>query len=150
MDASPTAPRRATTECRLTRIIDGDTIECRGLGRVRLIGIDSPERDQPPFGARATRAIATLLPPQATAQLEADVEARDRYGRLLAYVWFEGRLINWTMVRQGWAVTLTIPPNVQYADAFAAAERRARTETLGLWAGGGFDCRPTDHRHGKC
>jgi endonuclease YncB( thermonuclease family) len=149
-DAGPSAPRRATTSCTITRIIDGDTIECARLGRVRLIGMDTPESNQRPFGAQASKALVVLLPVGSEVRLEPDVEARDRYRRLLAYVWAGDTMINWRMVREGWAVLLTYPPNVQYVDAFADAERRAREERRGLWATGGFDCRPADHRGNRC
>ena len=147
---SPEGPRRATENCVITRIVDGDTVHCDGLGPVRLIGIDTPERDQAPFGAQATEALTVLAPVGARVRLERDVEGRDRYGRLLGYLWLEGALINWAMVRGGFAVTLTIPPNVQYADALADAQRRARDEGAGLWAGGGFDCSPERHRRKEC
>jgi len=78
------------------------------------------------------------------------VEARDQYGRTLAYIWTGGRMVNWLMVRSGWAVLLTVPPNVQYVDALTTAERKARIDSLGLWRAGGFDCRPADHRRRRC
>lgn len=149
-DTGPAAPRRATVPCRVTRIVDGDTIACAGVGRVRLIGMDSPESGQGPFAARADSALAALLPPGSDALLEGDVEPRDRYGRVLAYVWFNGVMINREMVRRGWAVLLTYPPNVQYVDALAAAQSRARAERRGLWAVHGFDCLPRDRRRRRC
>lgn len=110
----------------------------------------TPESDQEPFGSQATAALAALIQPGSTVQLELDVETRDRYDRLLAYIW-SGRLMdNWVLVRQGWAVLLTFPLNVQYVDWFTEAERRAREEGRGLWATGGFDCRPVDRRQRRC
>jgi uncharacterized protein (TIGR02246 family) len=149
-DSGPTNPRRETFSCTVSRVIDGDTIQCAQIGRVRLIGMDTPESNQPPFGAQASAALAALIPVGAEVQLEPDVEARDRNRRLLAYVWVGHTMINWRMVREGWAVLLTYPPNVQYVDAFTDAERRAREEGRGLWATGGFDCRPVDHRGKRC
>jgi micrococcal nuclease len=62
------------------------------------------------------------------------VEERDRYGRLLAYVWLpDGRMFNRVMVAHGYAQPLTIPPNVRFADVFRAAARAARRARLGLW-----------------
>ena len=95
-------------------------------------------------------APATLLHVGTEVQLEPDLEARDRYGRLLAYVWVGRTMVNWRMVREGWAVLLTYPPNVPYVDSFADAEGRAREEGRGLWATGGFDCRPVDRRRHLC
>jgi len=149
-DSGPPSPVRATSNCNNTHIVDGDTIECSRRGSVRLIGIDAPESNQEPFGSQATAALAALIQPGSTVQLELDVETRDRYDRLLAYVWSDGALVNWALVRQGWAVLLTFPLNVQYVDWFTEAERRAREEGRGLWATGGFDCRPVDRRRGRC
>jgi uncharacterized protein (TIGR02246 family) len=149
-DSGPREPRRATQRCTISRIVDGDTIECAQIGRVRLIGMDTPESNQPPFGAQASAALAALIPLGTDVRLEPDVEARDRYGRLLAYIWLGHTMINWRMVREGWAVLLTYPPNVQYVDSFTDAERRAREEQRGLWASGGFDCRPVDRRARRC
>lgn len=134
----------------MQRVVDGDTISCRDLGSVRLIGIDSPEGNQEPFGSAASAALSSLLRVGETIQLESDVEPRDRYGRLLAYVWREGRMLNWLMLRGGWAVVLTITPNVQYVDAFVTAQHRARAERRGLWAVDGFQCLPVGRRRGVC
>jgi micrococcal nuclease len=149
-DSGPTSPRRETQPCTIARIVDGDTIECATIGRVRLIGMDTPEANQRPFGAQASAALSALIPVGTDVQLESDVDARDQYGRLLAYVWTNRTMINWRMVRAGWAVLLTYQPNVQYVDWFIDAERRAREEGRGLWATGGFDCRPADHRRNRC
>jgi micrococcal nuclease len=69
---------------------------------------------------------------------------------MLAYVWRDGRLVNWELLRAGWVVTLTYAPNVQYVDALLKAANSAETEGLGLWATDGFACLPFDHRHGGC
>jgi micrococcal nuclease len=149
-DSGPTEPRRETSSCTITRIVDGDTIDCARTGRVRLIGMDTPESNQRPYGAQASRALAALIPVGTEVRLESDVDARDQYGRLLAYAWVGRTMVNWRMVREGWAVLLTYQPNVQYVDWFIDAERRAREEGRGLWATGGFDCRPADHRRNRC
>ena len=130
-DAGPPAPVRGLTPCVLVRVVDGDSITCRDIGAVRLIGIDSPERSQQPFGPDATRALVSMVPPGATLQLELDVVARDRYDRLLAYVWLDNSMLNWQMVRLGWAVVLTVPPNVQFVNDFTVAQERARSELNG-------------------
>ncbi len=146
----PAGPVGATQICSVARIIDGDTVECDGIGRIRLIGMDTPEADQEPFGAIATEALTALIPPGSDVEVERDVEPRDQYDRVLAYVWIDGVMVNWAMVRQGYAVVLTYPPNVRFADWFTAAQQRARTEQAGLWAVGGFECRPRDRRRGDC
>lgn len=148
--AGPPPPSRFDAECVVGKILDGDTIECHGLGSVRLIGMDTPEGDQEPFGTAATAALASLLPVGSTLQLEYDREPRDQFGRRLAYLWLDGEMLNWALVRLGWAVTLRFPPNVHYADRLAAAEAAAKREGRGLWAVQGFDCRPADRRRKAC
>lgn len=141
---------RATTDCRVTRVVDGDTVHCDGVGSVRLIGIDAPERSQPPFYARSREALLHLVPVGTRVALERDVEARDRNGRALGYLWLKGELVNWRLVQDGFAVALTYPPNVQYVDALARAQREAVRAKRGLWADDGFSCQPLQHRRGRC
>jgi micrococcal nuclease len=150
IDSGPPEPIRETSGCTIQRIIDGDTIECAEVGRVRLIGMDTPELSQEPYGTLATEALAALAPVGSRVELERDVELRDQYGRTLAYVWADGLQVNWALVRQGWAVLLTYPPNVQYVDWYTEAQRRAREDGVGLWSLGGFDCPPVDRRRGRC
>jgi len=149
-DSGPRIPATGVTACIVTRIRDGDTIECRGRGAVRFIGIDSPERDQDPYGSMATAGLQALLSLGDTVQLTTDQEPRDRYGRLLAYVWRRNRSVNFLMIRQGWAVTLEYYPNTSYAEWFRAAETLAEQERRGLWKVDGFQCRPSKHRAGLC
>jgi micrococcal nuclease len=149
-DSGPAPPSGEGIACRVTKVVDGDTIECTGVGRVRLIGIDTPERGQAPFGAQATAALAQLLDGARRIELETDVEQRDRYGRLLAYVWVDGRMANWLLARSGWAIQLTYPPNVRYVERFSEAVTAARGENRGLWATGGFACEPKARRQGRC
>jgi len=148
-DASPPRPS-GMTPCAVTAITDGDTIVCRGGLRVRLIGIDAPERAQGRFGDAATKGLVALLPRGAAVQLERDVETTDRYGRRLAYVWYGGQLINWRMVRQGWAVSYPYGRTQRYTAVLDAAEGRASAERRGLWGVGGFECRPARYRRGGC
>jgi len=148
--SGPPLPGTGLTACIVTRIRDGDTIECKGRGPVRLIGIDSPERDQSPFGAMATDGLLALVSLRDTIQLSGDREARDQYGRLLGYLWRDGVSVNFLMIRQGWAVSLEYYPNTSYAEWFRAAEAIAEQEQRGLWEINGFKCRPSKHRAGLC
>src|SRR5687767_3620773 len=111
----------------VTAVVDGDTIKVQpdagGTLTLRLIGIDTPETKHPSkpvqcFGAEASAKTAELLPVSTRVELESDVQALDRYGRTLAYVWPEGRMVmvNEQLVAEGYALTLTIPPNVKYTD----------------------------------
>jgi micrococcal nuclease len=148
--SSLAGPQGPVELCVVARIVDGDTFTCRGGWRVRLIGVDAPELSQQPFGVQARGALARWVQPGDTVTLERDVQAEDRYGRRLAYVWRGAILVNWQLVRGGWALLLTIPPNVRYSEAFQEAQRRAREAGVGLWAAGGFACRPSDRRRGRC
>jgi micrococcal nuclease len=129
---TPVAGRHA----RVTKVTDGDTIHLGSLGPVRLIGIDTPEvyRGEECFGREASAFAERLLPPGTRVRYRVGVDERDRYGRLLAYVWLpDGRMVNRVMVEQGYAQQLTIPPNVEFADVFRRAARAARGAGLGLW-----------------
>jgi micrococcal nuclease len=108
-----------------------------GLGRVRLIGVDTPEvyGQSECFGNEASAFVKKLLPPGSQVRYRVGVEPRDRYGRLLAYFWLDdGRFLNLLLAERGYAQPLTIPPNVDYADRFVAAARRAREAGRGLWS----------------
>jgi len=106
---------------------------------VRLIGIDTPEvyGDVECYGRRASAFVRRLLPLGTRVRYRLGTEEHDRYGRALVYLWLgDGRFLNRLLVARGYAQTLTIPPNVAYADEFAAAAGRARGQRLGLWAPG--------------
>lgn len=129
---------------RVIRVVDGDTARIMISGEdesVRLIGIDTPETHgrgglRECFGAEATKHTQSLIPPGTTVRVVRDVEARDRYGRLLAYVYrqSDGLFVNLALARDGYAVALTIPPNVAHTDEFVAAARQAREADRGLWS----------------
>lgn len=120
----------------MTKVTDGDTLRLGELGPVRLIGIDTPEvyGGVECFGREASNFAKRLLPLGTRVRYRVGVEERDRYGRLLAYVWLpDGRMLNRVMVEKGYAQQLTIPPNVQFARVFRAGTRAARRAGLGLW-----------------
>ena len=84
-------------------------------------------------------------------RLELDVDRRDGYDRLLAYVYRpDGRMVNRMMVRQGFALPYAIPPNVRHVDALRAAADSARAAGIGLWSLDAFECTPADHRARRC
>jgi len=135
----------------VTRAIDGDTIELADRERVRLVGIDTPEsrynaklaRDMKSSGQDAATIIAMgkkasdftkMLAEGKRVRLEFDIERRDRYGRLLAYVYLpDGRMLNAELLREGYAQVYTFPPNVKYIDKFLRIQREARENNKGLW-----------------
>ena len=121
---------------RVTKVTDGDTIRLGAIGPVRLIGIDTPEvhGDAECFGREASEFAERLLPLGTRVRYRVGVDERDRYGRLLAYVWLpDGRMLNRLLVEEGYAQALTIPPNVDFADVFHAGARAARQAGLGVW-----------------
>ena len=128
---------------RVVKVVDGDTIHVQ-LGavreKVRYIGVDTPETKDPRrpvqcFGRKAAAYNAGLVGGERV-RLVRDVEQRDRYGRLLAYVYRarDGLFVNAELARQGFARPLSIPPDVRYADRFAALAREARAAGRGLWS----------------
>jgi micrococcal nuclease len=130
--------------------VDGDTVVVRLAGHsesIRLIGIDTPEsvaRDRPVecFGAEAKHRTAELLPEGTPVRLERDIEARDKYGRLLAYVFRvdDGTFVNLLLVQEGYAEAFPFEPNTAHRVDFARAEEEARSAGRGLWPGcGGTD-----------
>jgi micrococcal nuclease len=147
---APGEPQAQQSGCVVGRIVDGDTFSCRDGRRVRLIGIDSPERRQGAVAESARKALAGLLPLGTAVRLHRDVRPTDRYGRELSYVWVGPVFVNEAMVRDGWAVLYTVPPNVRYAERFRRAQEKARARRAGLWRENAFACLPADFRKGAC
>lgn len=125
----------------VVRVVDGDTIRVRLADReesVRYIGVDTPEVRHPrvgkqPFGPEASQANRELVK-EGEVVLVFDVAERDRYGRLLAYVYLpDGTFVNETLVEMGLARVLTVPPNVRHARDFQRRETEAREAGRGMW-----------------
>jgi micrococcal nuclease len=126
----------------VVRVVDGDTIRVglpSGEEPVRYIGIDTPESVKPgaPVECFAKRASAynERLVAGERVRLVYDIERRDRYGRLLAYVYRarDGLFVNAELVRRGYARQLTIPPNVEHEGLFRRLASTAREDDRGLW-----------------
>ncbi len=131
---------------KVIRVVDGDTIEIESLAatvgvkreKVRLIGINTPETVDPRkpiecFGKEASVKTKELVLGKSV-YLEKDIENRDKYGRLLRYVWLGGKMLNLTLMERGYAQIETVPPNVKYARQFKEAAEKARASQLGLWS----------------
>jgi micrococcal nuclease len=126
---------------RVERVVDGDTIVVRLDGRaerVRYIGVDTPESVKPGervqcFGKTAAAANRRLVLGR-DVRLEYDAEARDRYGRLLAYVWRGDLLVNAELIRRGYGKPLEIAPNLAHAAELRRLASAARRGHRGLWS----------------
>lgn len=116
---------------RITRVIDGDTIELEDGKRLRLIGIDTPENGDCYF-QEATDKAKELLEGQEVI-LEKDVSETDRYGRLLRYIWKGEVLINEQLVKEGYASSYSYPPDIKYQDRIIVAQKEAKNGNKGLW-----------------
>ena len=90
------------------------------------------------------------MPVGSEIRLESDVRPADQYQRTLAYAWRDSLLLNREMIRQGWAMLYTVPPNVRYVDLLEAAQDSARKEGAGHWGTNGFECQPARRRKGEC
>ena len=126
---------------KVTHVRDGDTFEIDYYGKneaVRLIGIDTPESvhadesRNTEEGKIASDFTKELLK-DAYVALEFDVEERDQYGRLLAYAYVDGEMVNKILLEKGYAQVATYPPNVKYVDVFTDLQRVARDNGVGLW-----------------
>jgi micrococcal nuclease len=134
--AADSAEPDGLTAARVTRHTDGDTLWLSGIGKVRLIGVDTPEvyGEVECYGREASAFVERTVPLGAEVRYRLGVDERDRYGRALAYLWLrDGRFLNRLLVARGYAQPMTIPPNVDYADLFVRTAHRAREAGRGLW-----------------
>ena len=125
-------------------VADGDTVEVRLNGqreKIRLIGVDTPETVHPTkpvgcYGPEASAFTKQLLTPGTKVRLVRDAEARDKYKRLLAYVYrtADNLFVNLSLVSGGYAVPLSIAPNTAHETDFVAAAIEAERTNIGLWA----------------
>lgn len=153
-------PVGKTESVTLDRVVDGDTLKVEfengATESIRLLLVDTPETSHPtlpvqPFGEEAKAFVTRWLPEGDTVTLEYDVGRYDRYQRTLAYVWYDGVMVNEELLRRGLArVAYVYAPNTQHVDAFRDVERAARRQLLGIWSledyvtGNGFDHEATE------
>jgi micrococcal nuclease len=148
-------PLQAKDSVTALSIVDGDTLRINYQGReesIRLIGIDAPEsrpnkkaeKDAQrsgedlktilAMGKKSTGYVKTLVKPGDKMSIEFDVQTRDKYGRLLGYVYLSnGKMLNEEIVKAGYANVMTVPPNVKHQERFLRAYREARENGRGLW-----------------
>jgi micrococcal nuclease len=121
----------------VTRVIDGDTLLLSDGDKVRLIGVDTPELYHPlklvQYFAREASEFTREMVEGKKVRLEYDWQKRDKYGRLLAYVYLEdGTLLNSEIIRQGYGFAYTKYP-FRYLEEFRQYQREARENGRGLW-----------------
>lgn len=126
----------------VTNVVDGDTIDVsfhNQKERVRLLLVDTPETKHPskpvqPFGPEASQFAKETLEGKEV-ELEFDVSERDKYGRLLAYVWIDGKMFNEMLLEKGLArVAYVFAPNTKYVDRFYEIQKKAQKEGIGIWS----------------
>ncbi len=145
-----TTPAHGMETVQFISLMDGDSmiVEYKGRSReVRLIGIDAPEWDQE-YGTKAkTHALKFCYGYKL--RLEFDKGRKDRYGRLLAYVYCGSQMLNEAMVRDGYAIAVKVKPNEKYYKRFKALEDQARKKRRGFWLRGGLKETPAQWRNRK-
>lgn len=130
-------PPKEVETFKVSRVIDGDTIELTERRRVRYVGMDTPElgdnrKQVECFAIEAMEENKRLVEGK-TVRLEKDVSETDRYGRLLRYVYIDDMFVNDYLVRQGFARIDTVPPDIAHQQEFLQAEQEAREQGKGLW-----------------
>lgn len=142
LQAAPAALGIDGERARVTKVVDGDTFQINGELTVRFIGIDTPETVDPRrpvgcFGKEASNETKGLLDGKIVI-LQKDVSDKDKYGRLLRYVFLpldgnRALFVDDYLVRTGFARVLTYPPDVKYSGQLKEAEKEAREAGRGLW-----------------
>jgi len=123
---------RKLEENQVVEILDGDTIRLSNGITVRYIGVDTPEEGEP-FYSEAREANAKLVKGN-TVRLEFDLQARDKYDRMLAYVYVDTVMVNLRLLKEGLAVIYPYSPNLRHLQEFCAVQKEAREEHLGIWS----------------
>jgi micrococcal nuclease len=128
---------------KIVKVVDGDTMNVlldKKQETIRLLLVDTPETVHPqkpvePFGPEASKfAKDTLLSGQ-DVKLEIDVSERDKYGRLLCYLWINDKLFNEMLLEKGLArVAYVYPPNIKYVDQFREIQKKAQNSGVGIWS----------------
>ena len=120
----------------VTKVFDGDTIEIETGEKIRLLGINTPEQGE--YYSEEAKEKLTKLVEGKQARLESGPEDKDRYGRLLRYVFIDDTSINLQILKEGYATVYILDPEEKYYLEFKEAEKEAKEKKLGLWAGSGI------------
>lgn len=139
MVACQPAPTPSGRLVQVSRVVSGNTLEVLQTDggtalatQVRLVGIEAPDLRQDPWGTQAKNRLTELTAGK-TVLLEMDVQPQDSYGRILAYIWQDGQLLNEQLVQEGMVLAQGRSPNIKYDQQFAYAQDTARLLGLGLW-----------------
>lgn len=123
---------RKTESALVTQIIDGDTIAIEGGQRIRLLGVDAPEKGEK-YYAESKQYLESRISMKEV-ELEKDIEDKDMYGRLLRYIWINNSLVNLELAEQGYGLAYFYNEQEKYRDLIAEAEQNAIEKKIGLWA----------------
>ena len=139
----------------VTYVIDGDTLDVRlaggGYERVRLIGIDTPERGACYAGEATAAARRLANGRRVVLRGDATQDTRDRYGRLLAYVWVDGRQdVGYRLVRDGYAAVYVYARPFARLGAYRTAEAPAKRLRPSLWTCAASRPQPGSSGGGRC
>lgn len=129
------------------RVVSGQTLDVLNptqqpalIERIRLIGIEAPDLKQQPWGTAAKNRFEQMLSGKSADRvvlqpvvLEPDVQEKDTYGRWLAYVWYDGVLLNEQLVKEGYVLAAARSPNKKYDSRIARAQEYARIMGYGIW-----------------
>ena len=129
---TPTLSPTQIKSAKVLSVIDGDTVVIDGDVKVRYVGIDAPEVDEC-FSEEALAETKKLVEGK-TVKLEKDVSEKDKYGRLLRYIYIDGLFINEYLIKQGFAKNMGIKPDLRYYQLFKGAQTEAKNFSRGLWS----------------
>lgn len=139
----PGFPRGKVLPASIVRVVDGDTVNINVNGKeetVRLLLVDTPETVHPskpvqPFGPEASAFAKETLTPGKQVEIEIDVSERDKYGRLLGYLYVDGKMFNELLLEKGLArVAYVYAPNTRYVDQFYNVQKQAQAKSIGIWS----------------
>jgi len=126
--------QQQSDKAKVIQVIDGDTIIIQGGYHVRYIGIDAPEKDE--FSYLGAKQLNQELVEGKKIRLEKDVSDKDKYGRLLYYIFVDETFVNAELVRLGYAYARAYPPDTKYRVFLEAMEKEARQKQRGIWRSG--------------
>lgn len=122
---------RSNGIAKVFQVIDGDTFELTNGQKVRLLGIDAPEKGQYYYEEAGNRLEQLVKGKEVF--LEKDASNRDNYGRLLRYVYVGSLFVNLEMVKEGYAQAFIVAPNLKYSTVFLKAENETKAKGVGIW-----------------